>query len=203
MASIRLTFDDGPGPSTPELLDVLSSAGCKATFFLLGVNLQQDMLVAMRMIREGHSIGNHTYSHARAADMTTRMLVQELEATDALIYEAHRRMEHAAPEVIPVRLPYGTEAGDPRLSTLKKLARPHVGWTALFDDWCRPAPSPAHLFEDMLRHIENRVSQGQDAQLCLHDSSRHRESRPATVEAVRLLLASSRYQVLLADGAVC
>ena len=200
MALIRLSFDDGPGPSTTELLDVLRVARCKATFFLLGVNLEQDISVATRMIREGHAIGNHAYSHARPGDITNAALKDELEVTDALIYEAHRCAGYAMPKRIPVRLPYGVQVGDPRLLMLKELARPHVGWTAIFDDWRQPAPSAQRLVEDMLRHIEDCVSQGQDALLCLHDSSRLRDSRPATVEAVRLLLKSPRYQELLANA---
>jgi peptidoglycan-N-acetylglucosamine deacetylase len=198
-AKVRLSFDDGPGPSTAELLDALSAARCKATFFLLGAHLKQDMPVAMRMIREGHTIGNHTYSHHRPATMTGEALAGELEATDVLIREAYRRVGCVVPELIPVRLPYGAQTDDPRLTALKKLARRHVGWTAIFDDWRRPAPPATRLFEDMLRHIEDCVSQGREAQLCLHDSSRHRESRPATVEAVRLLLSSPRCHALLTD----
>lgn len=201
MASIGLSFDDGPGPSTQALLDVLYEMRCTAVFFLLGVNLEQNMPAATRMIREGHTVGNHTYFHSSPTDMSIETLAGELEATDALIREAYRRAKRNAPESIPVRLPYGVQKHDPRLKLLNKLERPHMGWTAIFDDWRRPAPSAMRLFEDMLRHIEKRVSLGQDVQLCLHDSSRHQESRPATVEAVRLLLSSPRYQALLADDA--
>ncbi|HEY5675883.1 MAG TPA: polysaccharide deacetylase family protein, partial [Myxococcales bacterium] len=69
-----LTFDDGPGPSTAELLDVLGASGVRATFFLLGRNLEEapwcgDPLraraLAERASREGHALGNHTWSHLR------------------------------------------------------------------------------------------------------------------------------------------
>ena len=199
MASIRLSFDDGPGPSTMVLLDVLRAARCQATFFLLGANLKQDMSAAAQMIRDGHTIGNHTYSHARPGDITSAALADELEATDALIYEAHRRAGHAMPEHIPVRLPYGAQVDDPRLPVLQKLGRSYMEWTAIFDDWRQPAPPPKRLVEDMLRHIEDCVSQSRNALLCLHDSSRHHDSHPATVDAVRLLLESPRYQALAND----
>jgi peptidoglycan-N-acetylglucosamine deacetylase len=204
VALIRLSFDDGPGPSTAELLDVLGAARRTATFFLLGVNLENDISSVTRMILQGHTIGNHTYSHARPGAMSSAALEDELEVTDALIHDAYRRVGRVMPELIPVRLPYGMQVDDPRLPMLQKLARPHVGWTAIFDDWCQPACSSKCLLEAMLRHIEDCVSQGRDALLCLHDSSRHRDDRPATVEAVKLLLESSRYQALSAnDGVGC
>ncbi|HET8897339.1 MAG TPA: polysaccharide deacetylase family protein [Rhodanobacteraceae bacterium] len=196
LSSIRLTFDDGPGPSTAALLDVLHMAGYKATFFLLGRNQERNMSVVVRMIREGHAVGNHAYSHAKPGDLADAMLEEELEATDALIREAYRLAGCAAPTRIPVRLPYGIQEDDPRLPLLQKLGRKHVGWTAIIDDWRRPEPPVQRLVEDMLRHIEDCVARGVDAVLCLHDSSHQCHERPATVEAVRLLLASPRCQAL-------
>ena len=57
---IYLTFDDGPGPYTAELLDVLKRYGVKATFFVTGAG--DDDLVA-REYKEGHAVGLHTWSH--------------------------------------------------------------------------------------------------------------------------------------------
>jgi peptidoglycan-N-acetylglucosamine deacetylase len=199
--SIRLSFDDGPGPSTAALLDVLHAADCKAAFFLLGSNLKLDLTTAARMIREGHAVGNHAYSHAKPGDLADAVLLQELQATDALIREAYRLAGHTIPSTIPVRLPYGLSQDDPRQLVLQKLAREHVGWTAIFDDWRDPAPEAQRLAQDMLQHVEDCAAQGKDAVLCLHDSSRHRDDRPVTVEAVRLFLSSPRYQTLLTRDA--
>lgn len=58
--TIYLTFDDGPGPYTSELLDVLAMYGVKATFFVTGRG--DDELIA-REYNEGHAIGLHTFSH--------------------------------------------------------------------------------------------------------------------------------------------
>ena len=57
---IYLTFDDGPGPYTAELLDILSKYNVKATFFVTGAG--SDEMLA-REYNEGHAIGLHTYSH--------------------------------------------------------------------------------------------------------------------------------------------
>ena len=61
---ICLTFDDGPHPEhTPRVLDLLASHGCKATFFLLGDSARHHPQLVKRIGREGHSLGNHTFSH--------------------------------------------------------------------------------------------------------------------------------------------
>ena len=192
--STQLSFDDGPGPSTPALLDVLRDASCRATFFLLGKNLAGSLDVAARMVREGHVLGNHTYSHARPGVLPDAELIDEIEQTDALILEAYRLAGVPKPASIPLRLPYGADSQDVRLNVLARLARSHTGWTAILDDWRRPAPSPDALLDAMRRHIGESVAQGLDVLLCLHDSSRHAEAHPATVDAVRMLLGDPDWQ---------
>src|SRR3989442_20918 len=61
--SVSVTFDDGPSESTPFMLDLLARHNAKATFFLVGANVERLPEVAARIQREGHEIGNHTYSH--------------------------------------------------------------------------------------------------------------------------------------------
>jgi len=199
--STRLSFDDGPGPSTPALLDVLRASACQALFFVLGSNLAQAMDVATRAVREGHVLGNHTYSHARPGAVSDAVLSDEIERTDALIREAYRLAGVPEPASIPLRLPYGLEPQDVRGDVLTRLKRSHTGWTAIFDDWCRPPPSPHALAESMRRHIADRMALGLDVLFCLHDGSRFAEARPATVEAVRLLLSDPGWQTgPLANG---
>ena len=61
---VALTFDDGPGPDTMALLDVLDRHGVKATFFVTGVQVRQYPQVVDEIARRGHAVGNHTWSHA-------------------------------------------------------------------------------------------------------------------------------------------
>lgn len=64
MKKIALTFDDGPHPRyTEELLNGLAERNVKATFFLLGQNIEGREKIIKRMAEEGHLIGNHTYYH--------------------------------------------------------------------------------------------------------------------------------------------
>lgn len=62
--SAYLTFDDGPHPEvTPQILDILSRNNARATFFCVGANVEKYPDVYKRVLAEGHSVGNHTYSH--------------------------------------------------------------------------------------------------------------------------------------------
>ena len=60
-----LTFDDGPSKLTEDVLDVLKEKQVKATFFIVGKNLEteQGKKILKRIVREGHAVGIHTYSH--------------------------------------------------------------------------------------------------------------------------------------------
>ncbi len=61
---VALTFNDGPcEPYTSQVLDFLDSRGIKATFFLIGKNVELNPEIARRIVAEGHVIGNHSYSH--------------------------------------------------------------------------------------------------------------------------------------------
>ena len=199
--STPVSFDDGPGPSTPALLDVLRASSCQALFFVLGSNLARAMDVAARAVREGHVLGNHTYTHARPGVLSDAALTDEIEQTDALIREAYRLAAVPEPASIPLRLPYGLEPEDVRADVLARLKRSHTGWTAILDDWQRPAPSPHALVDAMRWHIAESRARGQDVLFCMHDGSRLAEVRPATVEAVRLLLSDPDWRAgQLANG---
>lgn len=192
MISIHLSFDDGPGPSTPALLDVLRNASCSATFFVLGQHLADTRDVATRIVREGHRLGNHTYSHAKPGALADAALVDEIDTTDTLIRDVYRRAGLPAPDAIPLRLPYGLMPRDDRAAVLARLPRAHTGWTAILDDWQRPAPSPQALFDAMCAHVDACTAQHRDVLFCLHDGSRHGDARPNTVEAVWLFLNRRR-----------
>jgi peptidoglycan/xylan/chitin deacetylase (PgdA/CDA1 family) len=60
---VYLSFDDGPGKHTPEVLDILRDEEVPATFFVLGEHAERMPGMIKRMIREGHTLGNHTYNH--------------------------------------------------------------------------------------------------------------------------------------------
>ena len=85
--TVALTFDDGPHPVwTPQVLDALAALDAPATFFVLGAEVAQHPHLVERMVREGHTLGNHSWSHARGhADDTD--VEEEVGRTDDLLRE--------------------------------------------------------------------------------------------------------------------
>jgi len=86
LAKVTLTFDNGPeSQTTPLVLDCLGQHGIKATFFVLGrkVSTPDGLDLARRAIREGHWIGNHTWSHVgRLGEGTREAALEEFESTE-------------------------------------------------------------------------------------------------------------------------
>ncbi|HEV2974973.1 MAG TPA: polysaccharide deacetylase family protein [Solirubrobacteraceae bacterium] len=99
---IALTFDDGPGPYTPEVLDVLEREHVPATFFVIGEELRYFSASTAREIRDGFVIGDHTETHPMLAQMTAHEQHEEL-------FEQAARIELlGAPRPRLFRPPYGS-----------------------------------------------------------------------------------------------
>lgn len=78
-SAIALTIDDGPDPlHTPRLLEILSTYGVHATFFLVGERAEQYPELVARIVAGGHEIGNHSYSHAHFGHLTLNAARTEL-----------------------------------------------------------------------------------------------------------------------------
>lgn len=85
---VALTFDDGPHPVyTPELLDGLKERRVKATFFVVGKNIEGHEEIIRRMDEEGHLIGNHTYDHVKITGMAPEQACAQITRTSSLIEE--------------------------------------------------------------------------------------------------------------------
>jgi peptidoglycan-N-acetylglucosamine deacetylase len=83
---IALTFDDGPdGTYTPQILDVLADKGVKASFFVVGSAGAVHGGLLQRIHREGHDIGNHTFTHVNSSEVSSEHLRLELNATQRLL----------------------------------------------------------------------------------------------------------------------
>ncbi len=84
--AVALTFDDGPGVSTQEILDILKSSGVKATFFVIGKNALNNQQILKRISEDGHEIGNHSYNHSLHFSIESpKSLEKELDSTSAII----------------------------------------------------------------------------------------------------------------------
>ncbi len=76
---IAITFDDGPDPRfTPKILDILKAEKVKATFFLIGLQAEKFPSLTRRVYREGHEIGNHTFTHPDIGSISRRYMRVEL-----------------------------------------------------------------------------------------------------------------------------
>ena len=119
---VALSFDDGPTRRGLEaVLPVLDEAGVKATFFLIGKDVEASPELVGRLVNDGHEIGNHTYSHARMVGHSDRFYRDEVEKTDALLRKA------GAEQLRWFRPPYGTRlTGLPR--AVEKAGYHTVTW---------------------------------------------------------------------------
>ena len=99
---VALTFDDGPTVTgTDQILSILAAQNVKATFFVIGAELENNLDQARKIVAAGHELGNHTYSHDRMLLVTPSFVKQEIESTDKLIRDAGYQGE------ILFRPPYG------------------------------------------------------------------------------------------------
>jgi len=82
---VAITFDDGPDPQwTPKILDILKAKDVKATFFMIGIQADKFSGLTRRIFDEGHSIGNHTFTHPDVSNISTRYMKVELNLTERL-----------------------------------------------------------------------------------------------------------------------
>jgi peptidoglycan/xylan/chitin deacetylase (PgdA/CDA1 family) len=131
-----MTFDDGPSEKlTPELLDILAQYHIHATFFVIGKNAAEHPEILQRAVREGHEIGNHSWSHPAFAKMSDEKVRAELQKTDDTIRAA------LGGRPVLMRPPYGSIT-----ARQKKWINAEFGYrTILWDvdplDWKRPGPA--------------------------------------------------------------
>ena len=84
--ALYLSFDDGPNVGfTERLLDVLAENEVKAIFFLLGEQIEQHPDIVARMVAEGHSLGNHSYDHARFTRIPHAEQMDQIARTETLL----------------------------------------------------------------------------------------------------------------------
>lgn len=138
---IALTFDDGPSELTLPYLELLERHGARATFFVVGTECVRHPELVREMVRRGHEVGGHGYTHERFPELWAHgTLDDELRSTTALLPDARggRRW---------VRPPYGALS----LTSLVACARAGITlvlWSLDSEDW---------RFENP-RHVAARVS---------------------------------------------
>lgn len=129
-----LTIDDGPHPlTTPLMLAVLRHYGVHATFFLVGQKAEQYPELVRRIANDGHEIGNHTYSHRRASELSGAEVLAEVSSCQDVLEE-----------ICGVRTrffrPPGGRVTPAGLRALAISNHAVTMWTDNANDWLKPAP---------------------------------------------------------------
>ena len=127
---IALTFDDGPGEFTNELLDLLEENNAKATFFMLGECVEQyGSETIPRMVKLGCQLGNHSYDHSDMTTLSLSAALQQFKDTDAQI----AKYSGGVPASL-IRFPYGSFNDELERS----IDKPSIYWNFDTQDWTKP-----------------------------------------------------------------
>ena len=153
---IYLTFDDGPTPDvTPWVLDRLQDYNAKGTFFCLGRNVERFPDIYQQIVDEGHTVGNHTYSHLKGSQTSNTEYIDDIQLAGTNINSTL------------FRPPYGRF----RKSQIRELQKDYkiVMWDVLSQDYDQKI-NP----EKCLSNIEENIRPG--SIVVFHDSLKARDN---------------------------
>ena len=133
---IAMTFDDGPSAVlTPKLLDLLAAHHIKATFFVIGENVAEHQEIVARAAKEGHEIGNHSWSHPNFGKMSQESVRSQVQRTDDAIKSATGKR----PTLL--RPPYGSITEREKRWIHDEFGYDIILWDVDPLDWKRPGPA--------------------------------------------------------------
>jgi peptidoglycan/xylan/chitin deacetylase (PgdA/CDA1 family) len=188
---IALTFDDGPGPITPTLLNFLKDHHIRATFFMEGTQVERYASWVREVAGAGHEIGNHTYMHFdyhKLKNATPDRLLHELSQTESAL---RRALHNPDFRTHVVRMPYGYTNRTWLLPTLKDKGYALVNWTC--DEEGHPNETAQEMATEYLMHARP------GAVFLFHDGGRHREKTLAAVTQVVDALEKQGYRFVPAE----
>jgi cellulose synthase/poly-beta-1,6-N-acetylglucosamine synthase-like glycosyltransferase/peptidoglycan/xylan/chitin deacetylase (PgdA/CDA1 family)/spore germination protein YaaH len=181
--AVALSFDDGPDAEwTPQILDILKAKGVQATFFMVGANMETHPELVRRIVRDGHMIGVHTYSHPNIALVSEERAHLEFNATQRLIEAI---TGHTS---ILFRPPYNADTNPREAEELVPITlAQQMGYITVTEDidpedWDKPGVAT----------IVSRVKEGRQQKgtiVLLHDAGGDRsqtvEALPAIIDYLR------------------
>ncbi len=153
--AVALTFDDGPDPEwTPKILDSLKKEHAPATFFLIGIQADKFGSIASRIVREGHEIGNHTFTHPDISNLSGRYMQLELNLTEKLF------ASRLGLRTILFRPPYSIDAEPDTEDQVRPLEfTQDMGYVTIGDkidpnDWRNdPRPTAKVIADRVIEHL--------------------------------------------------
>ena len=196
-----LTFDDGPDPKyTKQILDTLAFYKVPATFFVVGYQAENNIPLIKRIFREGHEIGNHTFTHPDMSEVSTQRASLEMDATRLLIecITGH--------STILFRAPFNADSEPGKYEELAPIALSRqknyitVGESIDPEDWQIPINDYRNdtIFDRVVKIYQNKINTGnpEDTSIAgsiilLHDAGGNREN---TVNATGKIIRYFREQ---------
>lgn len=173
---VALTFDDGPCPiHTPQVLDMLDKAGVKATFFVIGYKAEAHPEIVRDILKRGHVIGSHSYTHNRAFSLLSKSAVrQDIERSLVCL----EKITGSRPGLF--RPPIGHT--NPRIAkVVDELGLTVVGWSVrAFDGVASAEP------EGVAARVVPKLEDG--AIVLLHDAAERDDRTPASLAALPKIL---------------
>ena len=168
---IALTFDDGPHPRyTPQIIEILDQYNIKATFFIIGVNAKNYPDTIESIIKHGHEIGNHTFSHPHVSCLNSHTLKEEVEKCESTVFGLTDYKTKL------FRPPEGLIDADVR-SVLRCLDYKVILWDIDTRDWANTPP------ETIANNVISNVKSGDI--ILMHDYIAHNSPTP---DALRLFI---------------
>ncbi|APH20789.1 polysaccharide deacetylase family protein [Clostridium botulinum] len=170
-----LTFDDGPSYLTNDILDILKKYRIKATFFVVGNLAKENKNIIERQVREGHSIGNHTYTHDyKNIYSSVDVFVNEVDKTQNVI----KSIVGSNYDIKLVRFPGGSfgDRLNPYKEAIKKKGYYNMDWNALNGD----AEGNNIPKEKLIQNIKNTIEGKNHVVVLMHDCA----AKKTTVEAL-------------------
>ena len=175
---IALTFDDGPDPLyTPQVLDILAKYKVPSTFFLLGQRVEKYPQITRRIINEGHTIANHSWSHPDLTLLDDKELSHEIFSTEEIIKETVHK------ETALLRPPYGF-ISQQKLAKLKRMDYKVIHWSLDSLDW------QAKEKEDILNRTLPYLNRG--AIILFHSAGGPGQNLMPTIKALPIIIKKLR-----------
>ncbi|MDF2952633.1 MAG: hypothetical protein K0S18_2216 [Anaerocolumna sp.] len=180
-----LTFDDGPSQITEEILETLKEENVKATFFIIGCTITEDEKeVLKKMIKEGHTIGIHTYSHDyKKIYSSVEAYLEDFYQAYQLIYE----ITGVQPKIF--RFPWGSANGYNKhikkelVAEMERRGFTFYDWTVSAEDSIGK-PTEYRILYNIMKDLERK----KNPIILLHDASVNKltaQTLPKIIEVIR------------------
>jgi len=201
---VALTFDDGPSSKwTPKILDILKAKGVKATFMMIGSVAQEDVGVMKRVLREGHEIGNHTYTHPDISEISPQQLDLEVKLTERL-FESKLGVEplYFRPPYDIDEEPSTTDQAAPVLR-IQQFGFTIVGNKIDTDDWDEhPRKTPQQITDSVLSQLELMKTHPllRGSIILMHDGGGDRQPTVAALPVLIDALRARGYNIVLVSA---